>query len=52
MDCGVGLGAMCEIKVWFNECSVYLVVFNTDSSALGSTRFCVLIVYNTCSGFL
>ena len=37
--CVVGLGAVCEIKVWFTDCLVYLVVFNTDSSTLGSTRF-------------
>ena len=25
--------------VWFTHCLVYLVVFNTDSSTLGSTHF-------------
>ena len=38
--------------VWFTHCLVYLVVFNTDSSALGSTHFCVVIVYNMCSCLL
>jgi len=41
-----------KILDW-NVCSmiysllVYLVAFNTDSSSLGSTRFWILIVYNT-----
>jgi hypothetical protein len=39
VDCGVRLGAMYEIKVWFTDSLVYLVVFNADSSTLGSTRF-------------
>jgi hypothetical protein len=39
VDCGVGLGATSEIKIWFNDSLIYLVVFNTDSSTLGSTRF-------------
>jgi hypothetical protein len=39
VDCVVGLGAMCEIKVGFTDCLVYIAVFNSDSSTLGSTRF-------------
>ena len=39
VECVVGLGAMCEIKVWFTYCLVYLIAFNTDTSTLGSTRF-------------
>ena len=44
VEWGVGLGVMCEIEcyiVWFTHCSEYLVVFSTDSSILGSTRFWV-----------
>ena len=42
---------MCVIEycsVMFTQYLVHLVVFNTDSSTLGSTLFWVLIVY-TCS---
>ena len=54
---GVNLGTMCVIEyciVWCTHCLVlvYLVVFNTDSSTLGSTHFCGLIVYNMCSCLL
>jgi hypothetical protein len=38
----LGISEMFEIEystVWFTHFLVYLVVFNTDSSALGSTRF-------------
>jgi hypothetical protein len=55
VEWGVGLGTMCVIEyciVWFIQCLVYLVVFNTDSSTLGSTHFCGLIVYNMCSCLL
>ena len=34
---GVGLGKMCVLEyytVWFTDCLVYLVIFNTDSSTL------------------
>ena len=37
--------------VCFTHCLVYLVVFNTDSSTLGSTRFWALIVQKMCSWF-
>jgi len=33
---------VCEIEyciVWFTCCLVYIVVFNTDSSTVGSTSF-------------
>jgi hypothetical protein len=42
VECGIGLG---EIRVtehcivWFTDCLVRIVVLNTDSSTLGSTRF-------------
>ena len=35
-------------KVWFTHCSAYLVVFNTDSSTLCSTRLGVLIFCLAC----
>jgi hypothetical protein len=37
----VGVGEMCVIEyytAWFTDCLLYLVVLNTDSSTLGSTR--------------
>ena len=40
---------MCEIEYCIikdTHCLVYLVVFNTDSTTLDSTRFRVLIGYN------
>jgi len=46
---GVGLGKKIVTDyyiVWLTDCLVYLVVFNNDSSTLGSNRFYVLIVYN------
>jgi len=52
VEWGVGVGELCVskyCKVWFTHCLVYLVVFNSNSSTLGSTRFWGLIVYNTCS---
>jgi len=51
----VVVGTMCAIEyciVWFTHCLVYLGVFNTDSSTLDSTHFCVLIVYNMSSWLL
>jgi len=48
VEWGIGVDEMCVIeycKVWFTHCLVYLVVFNTDSSTSGSSRFCVLIVF-------
>ena len=55
---GKGIGGVgcevCETEytiVWFTHCLVYLVVFNTDSSTVGSTSFWVLIGYNMCSLF-
>ena len=51
----VVVGTMCAIEyciVRFTHRLVYLGVFNTDSSTLGSTHFCVLIVYNMCSWLL
>ena len=42
------LSEMFEIEycaVWLTHCLVYLVVFNADSSTLGSSRFWALIVY-------
>ena len=54
VEWGVGLSEMFEIEyctVCFTHLLVYLVVFNTYSSTLGSTRFWVLIVYNMCGGF-
>jgi hypothetical protein len=47
VEWGVGLGEMCVTEyriVWFTDCLVHLVAFNTDSSTLGSTRFWVLRV--------
>jgi hypothetical protein len=47
VEWGVGLGEMCGTEcciLWFIKSLVYLVVFNTDSSTLGSTRFWDLIV--------
>jgi len=35
-----------------NGTALPLVVFNTDSSSLGSTHFWVLIVYDMCSWFI
>ena len=49
LEWGVGFGKTCETEcrtVWFADCSVYRVAFNTDSSTLGSTRFLVLMVYD------
>jgi hypothetical protein len=56
VEWGVGLGETCVIvycTLWFAHCSVYRVVFNTDSSTsiLGSIRFWVLIGYNMFSLF-
>ena len=54
VEWGVGLGEMCVIEyciVWFAHCLVFILVFNTYSSNLGSTRFWVLIVYNMCPCF-
>jgi len=48
VEWSVGVGEMCVIEcsiVWFTHCLVYLVVFNTDLSTLGSIRFGVLIGY-------
>ena len=48
----VGLGEMCVIEygtVWFTHYLVYTVVFNTDSSTSGSTKFWVLCIM--CCGF-
>ena len=42
LEKGRGLGEMCLIEycsVRFTHCLVYLVVFYTDSSTLGSTPF-------------
>jgi len=49
---GVGFGEMCVTEyriVLFAHCLVCIVVFNTDSSTLGSTRFRALRVYVMCS---
>jgi len=54
VEWGEGLGKICVIEyciVWFTHYLVYLVVFNTDSSILGSTCFWVLIVCNMCFWF-
>jgi len=53
VEWGVGLGEMCETEcctVRFTDCLLFRVVFNTDSSTLGSTRLWVLIVYNMYCG--
>jgi len=55
VEWGVGLGEMCVTEsciVRFAHCWAYLVVFNTESSTLGSNCFWVLIVYNMCSWFI
>ena len=51
VDWGVCFGEMCVIEcciVWFTDCLVYLVVFNTHSSTVGSTRYCVWCVLFYC----
>jgi len=42
VGCGVGQVKMCVTDfcaVWFTDCLIYIVVFNTDVSAIDSTRF-------------
>jgi hypothetical protein len=54
VEWGVGVGEMFVTeycKVWFTHCLLYPMIFNIDSSTLGSTLFWVWIVYNTCSWF-